>query len=257
MRKLFIFLVITIIFAGGSFQSDAASEIPDLKNAEWLLLGPFSYTVTDEWDAQYHRDYLKELGGEINAKPVLSKKIAGKKWLKVKAIDGQINLGEVYGDQTYCVIYGFLEFYSKRSETVAFKLGSDDGLKVWFNGKPLLTNSIIRSLRPNDEAVQVRIIPGINRLLLKVVQQKGAWGFAAQFRSLTDETTEWCKTNFQGYRICLNQYHSGNGPLNLLVATVPAFAVKEQVELTFANYQGESLKKITVWTGEPVNMDLP
>ncbi len=256
-RSLFLLTLITVL-GSGVFQSFALSEAPDLRNAEWLLLGPFSYGKTAyAGDTAYERDYLTDLGGEINAKPIPSQKTAGRKWLKVRAVNGQIDLGKVYGDQTDCVIYGYLEFDSDRTETVALKLGSDDGLKAWFNGKLLLTNNTVRSLSPNDDLVRIQIKTGTNRLLMKIVQQKGLWGFAAQLSSLADETREWRKTVFKGYQICLNQYLPKPGPLNLLVSTVPASAIREQVELTVSNHQDEQLKKLMVWTGTPIKINLP
>lgn len=258
MRKTLFLLFLITVFGSGALQSFAFSKIPDLNNAEWLILGPFPYsTAVNSWGSEYDQDYLTELGGELKAKPVPSEKTAGRKWLKAGAINGQIDLGRVYGNQTYCVIYAYLEFDSDRSETVALKLGSDDGLKVWFNSKLLMTNNVRRALSPNDDAVRIQIKPGTNRLLMKIVQLTGPWGFAAQIRSLADENLEWRKTDYNGYRICLNQYLSKPGPLNLLVTTTPALAIKEKVELTFSNQQGKQLKKMFIWTGEPVKMNLP
>lgn len=258
MRKSLIFIAFLTILLSCPLGSFAGAGVPDLKNAEWLLLGPFFYSPTDSsMGAEYDRDYLTELGGELNAKPHLSQKTAGKEWLKARAVNGRIDLGQVYGEQDYCVIHAYLEFLSDSSTTAALKLGSDDGLKVWFNGKLLLTNNVRRALNPNDDAVRIQIKPGTNRLLLKIVQLTGPWGFAARLRPLAEENMEWRRTGFKGYRICMNRYQPEQSPLNLLVSTIPASAVKEKVELAFSNRQGKLLQKMNVWTGEPVKMNLP
>lgn len=258
MNKTFIFFALMTLLISSLFQGFADSKVPDLSNVEWLTLGPFPYSTTaDSLGAEYEKDYLTEIGGELKAGPVQSQKTAGKKWLKVKSIDGKVDLGSVYGDQTYCLVYAYLEFVSERSETVALKLGSDDGLKVWVNGSLVLVNNTRRALNPNDDAVRIQLKQGKNRLLLKIVQQSGPWGFAARLRSLAEESLEWRKTTFNGYRICINHYLANSGSINLLVTTIPAMAVKEKVELTLSDLQEKVLKKLTVWTGEPIKIDLP
>lgn len=248
-------LTILLSFPLGSF---AGPNLPNFHNAEWLLLGPFSYSQkNNSIGAEYDRDYLTELGGESKAQPKLSQKTAGKQWLKARAVKGQIDLGSVYGEQSYCSIYAYLEFHSDQSATAVLKLGSDDGLKVWFNGQLLFTNNVRRSLNPKDDAVRIRIKPGTNRLLLKIVQVTGEWGFAAQIGSLSEEVLQFRKVDFKGYRICMNQYQPEQSPLNLLVSTIPTSAVQEKVELAFLNRQGKLLQKMNVWTGEPVIMNLP
>ncbi len=258
MNKPLVFTILIVIFISCSFQSFADSKIPNIDNAEWLVLGTFPYSTTsNSWGAEYEKDYLTELGGEPRAKPVHSQKTAGKKWLKVEVINGQIDLGSIYGEQINCAIYAYLQFNSSKSHTVALKLGSDDGIKVWFNGRHLYTNNIRRALNPNDDLVRIQVKQGTNRLLLKIIQLSGPWGFAARLRPLGKETFEGQKTNINGYRICLNQYLIKPGPLNLLVTTIPAMAVKEKLQLTFSNHKGELLKKMDAWTGEPIEMYLP
>lgn len=257
-RRILISIAFLTILSSFPLGSFANPNLPNLHNAEWLLLGPFSYSQTDSSiGAEYNRDYLTELGGESNAEPKLFQRTAGKQWLKAQAVNGCIDLGNVYGDQSYCVIYAYLEFHWDQSVTAVLKLGSDDGLKVWFNGQLLLTNNVRRSLNPKDDAVRIRIKPGTNRLLLKIFQVEGQWGFAAQLGSLSEDVLQFRKADFKGYRICMNQYQPAQSPLNLLVSTIPASAVKERVELAFLNGQGKLLQKMDVWTGEPVDMNLP
>lgn len=258
MNRALISFILIIVILGCAFQGFASSGIPDLSNVEWLMLGPFPYsTAADSLGDEYEKDYLTEIGGESKAVPVQSQKTAGKRWLKAKSDNGQVDLGRVYGNQSYCLIYAYLEFVSTRSEAVALKLGSDDGLKVWLNGNLILVNNVKRALNPNDDAVRIQLKQGKNRILLKIIQQSGPWGFAVRLRTLNEEGSEWRKTVFNGYRICTNQYLANSGPLNLLVSTVPAMAIKEKVELTLSDRQGKMLQRSTVWTGEPIRMNLP
>src|SRR6185295_14889434 len=56
-------------------------------------------------------------------------------------------------------------------------LGSDDGLKVWMNGKEVLAREVMRPAAPDQEKLSVDLIEGENRLLLKVVNAGGPGGF--------------------------------------------------------------------------------
>ncbi len=56
-------------------------------------------------------------------------------------------------------------------------LGSDDGLRVWLNGKEILTNKITRGVVPDSDRVTVDLPVGDSTLLLKVVNGGGIGGF--------------------------------------------------------------------------------
>lgn len=62
-------------------------------------------------------------------------------------------------------------------------LGSDDGVKVWLNGRLVHSHLVFRPVRAGEDTVRIMLRQGPNELLLKVVQGYGGWGFAC---SLTD-----------------------------------------------------------------------
>ena len=61
--------------------------------------------------------------------------------------------------------------------TQALFFGSDDGLKVWLNGREILAKDISRGVAANQDEVQAALREGENHLLLKVVNRGGASGF--------------------------------------------------------------------------------
>ena len=60
-------------------------------------------------------------------------------------------------------------------------LGSDDGIKVFLNGKQVLANNVGRGAAPDQERITLDLKSGVNHLLLKIVNGGGASGF--YFRS--------------------------------------------------------------------------
>jgi tetratricopeptide (TPR) repeat protein len=64
--------------------------------------------------------------------------------------------------------------------TLGLLVGSDEGLKAWWNGDLVLSRDVNRVFEPDQDAATVLARPGWNRLLLKVTERKGAWAFAAR-----------------------------------------------------------------------------
>lgn len=56
------------------------------------------------------------------------------------------------------------------------EIGTDDGLKVWWNDALVLENNTQRAVAPGQEKVRLRSIRGWNRILIKVTQNIMGWG---------------------------------------------------------------------------------
>jgi hypothetical protein len=53
---------------------------------------------------------------------------------------------------------------------------SDDGVKVWLNGKVIHENNVMRGIASQPDIVGVTLKEGTNDLMLKVTQNDGPWG---------------------------------------------------------------------------------
>jgi HEAT repeat protein len=71
--------------------------------------------------------------------------------------------------------------WSEGARDLVLEMGSDDGLKVWWNGQVVLAHNVARAVAPGQEKVKVQLHPGWNRLLLKVTQNVLGWGACARF----------------------------------------------------------------------------
>lgn len=56
-------------------------------------------------------------------------------------------------------------------------LGSDDGVRVWWNGKLCVDQQVQRALKVGDALVELNAAPGMNHLLVEVSQVGGGFGF--------------------------------------------------------------------------------
>ena len=73
--------------------------------------------------------------------------------------------------------------WSPKNQSAQLELGSDDGLKVWLNGKLVHERNRERGLKPGEDKVKIRLRKGWNRLLLKINQGKGDWAACARLRT--------------------------------------------------------------------------
>ncbi len=74
--------------------------------------------------------------------------------------------------------------WSDREENVLLELGSDDGIKVWLNGRLVHANNATRAVTPGQDKVEVTLKQGWNALMLKVTQGGGEWAVCARIRRL-------------------------------------------------------------------------
>lgn len=64
---------------------------------------------------------------------------------------------------------------------VVLRVGSDDGVAVWLNGKQVHKNKVARALAAENDPVTLPVQAGANTLMLKIVNGGGADGAAASF----------------------------------------------------------------------------
>ncbi|HVR76104.1 MAG TPA: hypothetical protein VMT52_17365 [Planctomycetota bacterium] len=67
------------------------------------------------------------------------------------------------------------------------KLGSDDGVVVWLNGKKVHAKNATRALMVDEDVVDARLEAGKNRILLKVTQGDGQWELTLRITDRADK----------------------------------------------------------------------
>ncbi len=103
---------------------------------------------------------------------------------------GSIDLRKLMVKQLYSIAYLFTYVHSDKDQEALLFLGSDDGVRVWLNGELVWTNKTYRGTLLDDDVAKVRIIKGVNRLLIKVAQDVGGWGCVARLTDYDGEALD-------------------------------------------------------------------
>jgi len=81
------------------------------------------------------------------------------------------------------VAYLYRQVIADREMRVPISLGSDDGVRIWFNGQLVLDRNVARAVSVGDDQLTLHLAEGVNHLLVKVSQGGGGWGFRISPRS--------------------------------------------------------------------------
>lgn len=131
----------------------------------WHRIGPFR-----EADLKKAHDRAF-----INETKVDLKKIYGNlKWNPAEKLDDgkqhQLNGAN-------CSTYLYRTIHSSIERKQEISIGSDDSFKIWLNGKMVADKYITRGLAPDQDKIKVDLAKGENKLLLKVSNGGGGYGF--------------------------------------------------------------------------------
>ena len=154
----------------------------------WLVVGPF--TTRDEQlpagkASRLDVDYLESVGGEANVQPATGDRVKtpdGRTltWRYVEAQNDVVDLAKLLGENPSSVAYAYCEIESPEARSTALLVGSNDGVKIYLNGRRVHLHRQGRGLTIDEDHVPVQLQAGVNRLLLKVDQLGGSWGFAVR-----------------------------------------------------------------------------
>ncbi len=92
------------------------------------------------------------------------------------------------------VIYAKAQIQAPKAMEVEFQAGSDDGLKVWVNGKVVHGNNTNRGLTPGEDHFKVQLNEGWNTVLVKITNGGGNWSFNVQVRDTKGAKIEGLKS---------------------------------------------------------------
>jgi hypothetical protein len=149
----------------------------------WLIKG--SFTASE--GILRTQDFLVPDGGELKNYKIdeLANKISndGKydnnnsKWYSLYSNSYSIDFQSRFKINNKTVAYALCFIESDIDRNIIMKLGSDDGVMVFLNGKKIHDNSIYRSLSIDEDVISAKVAPGLNPLLVKVDQGTGGWEF--------------------------------------------------------------------------------
>ncbi|MCY3021763.1 MAG: HEAT repeat domain-containing protein [Planctomycetota bacterium] len=89
-----------------------------------------------------------------------------------------------------CVVYMKTRVFSPKEQKVKLEIGSDDGVKVWVNGKVVHANNVERGLKAGDDKAEAVLKEGWNDFLLKITQNIMGCGACVRIRNLEGSVAE-------------------------------------------------------------------
>jgi hypothetical protein len=148
--------------------------------SEFQILSPFpaaQETVSINFPTPFETDFLAG-DGCVD----LSKIYGEVAWEPATANKGYLNFlrllpaPEHYIE--YSVGYAYFEIESIHQRETVLKCGSSDSIKIWLNGKEVLSVEAQRSHIMGSDEAPIFLKAGVNRFVVKVDQKVGPWGFS-------------------------------------------------------------------------------
>jgi HEAT repeat protein len=147
----------------------------------WWLLGPFPNPDNRAFD----QAFIDETGVPNLNEPVrLDRRQL--RWQEYRVIDPQgiVDLTRIFRQTEDVACYAYTEFVVESEMEAELRVGSDDSVKVWLNGKLVHQFGGMRGLSVDQDRIRVKLQKGVNRLLLKVTQGGGGWEFCVRLVDL-------------------------------------------------------------------------
>jgi hypothetical protein len=148
---------------------------------DWHVVGPFRGGPQGRVSLDTPTPLAEDAHPNVSALIVLN----GTTWRWQRANSdsrGFIDLTRLLGPSEWSVAYGYAEFHSDTARETILTCGSDDGIRIWLNGEIIHAREVGRAYRPADDEVAARLCAGINRILVKIDNYQGGWGFGVAIR---------------------------------------------------------------------------
>ncbi|MDE0298331.1 MAG: cytochrome c [Candidatus Poribacteria bacterium] len=137
----------------------------------WWVIQPFDNYNETGFDVVYPPEVEIDLEKEYVGK---GRRTIG--WYKSTGV-GNTVFSNVPEDDVVGYALTYLE--SDRERTEILSLASDDGIKVWVNDKLIWSHHVHRPIRSADDVIALPLSKGRNKILLKIENGFGPWGFLA------------------------------------------------------------------------------
>ena len=137
----------------------------------WWVIFPFDNVDEQGFDTVYPPETEIDFNKEYIGKE--GRKIG---WYKTES-RGENVFSNVPEDDVTGYALTYLE--SDRDQNYLLSLGSDDTIKIWVNDALVFSKYVHRPLRRADDVIQLPVSKGRNKILVKVTNGYGPWGFFA------------------------------------------------------------------------------
>ena len=185
--------------SSGSVQAFSGYRLqPDAKVSSWYVIGCFP---GDSFQTGFRKAYPVEQDVLSAGKIDLGKTYPGSEggceramWRKVVSATWQgitdcVLLHDLYGQPTWQEAYAFSRIHVPEDRTCTLQVRSDDGIRIWLNGRLVHDHNTGRGITWDPDTVDVALNKGWNWTLVKVENVWSGWGF--QFVFLQSDGTPY------------------------------------------------------------------
>ena len=165
---------------------DAFNPVPNrVFVPKWYLIGPFP----NPKDSLGNREGINISYGPQNnfdiAKTYIGADSQIVKWRLIKTPkDGHFSLTDLIHPKDYVVSYAVSYVHSNKDQIVPLLVGTDDGSKIFLNGKLIYKFIGSRSAEVDSYKIMAKLKKGWNKLEIKLENGDGGYGFYARFLDL-------------------------------------------------------------------------
>jgi len=161
----------------------------------WQVIGPFPLGTNDFSDEIAPPGFDHVFPPETEIDFTSSYEVSGKKisWKKVQADkSGRLDFKPLFPEGKG-IVYAYAEINSPDKRKMKFTFGSDDGAKIWLNGKLVYNEHAWRALSWDGDVIEVDLKKGKNSILVKVEDKWYNWEMMMRMMDLNNEIeiVEW------------------------------------------------------------------
>ncbi len=155
----------------------------------WWLVGPFPNPGNSAYEKEFPPEKEVDLGKGVQYD---GKTFAWKKVITVNP-QGRVNLEEEFDPNQNVAAYAYTEIKSPNEAKVKFKIGSDDSAVCWLNGEKIHAVKVSRGLSVDQDVVNATLRAGINRILMKILNEGAQWEFCLRITDDQDKPIDMSK----------------------------------------------------------------
>ena len=224
---------------------------------DWLLCGPFPNPGNSEGQLgnrhhpAFEEDQLAAQGGE--AAPVVEESAIVKAlgvsaaWTRQLAAGNTIDLDKVFSEEGEAFAYAYCEVETQGARPCVLAVGSNDGCRIWLNGRQVWDYPNGRPLRADEDIVPVILAKGRNTLVLKLENRGRAWEFCCRLIPLDDAGSMDGLFNLFDMKL-----EEGQAFLSLRFPSLVSDGLLDRARVTVAR---SGIPNVPLWTGDIVNVD--
>ncbi len=152
---------------------------------DWYVIGPFPNTQDDPGFDQAFGPEQAPFDPQATFTGKNGRQVS---WRKIHVSSGVVQeQGKYFDDNNHMTAYGYCEVISPDDRDATLYVGSDDGVKVFVNGRQVHGINVPRGMRPDQDKVDIRLNKGRNAILVKLLEIDGVWEFILRVNDPDDE----------------------------------------------------------------------